>query len=44
MATAILEFYHIEKMARISLHYFNNENEIDRLITALQEIIKEYKK
>ncbi|MEQ4674142.1 aminotransferase class V-fold PLP-dependent enzyme [Providencia vermicola] len=44
MATAILKFYRIEKMARISLHYFNNENEIDRLITALQEIIKEYKK
>ncbi|MBP6121881.1 MULTISPECIES: aminotransferase class V-fold PLP-dependent enzyme [Providencia] len=44
MATAILQFYQIEKMARLSLHYFNQESEIDRLIHGMKNIIKEYQK
>lgn len=43
MATAILKFYQIEKMARLSLHYFNSEQEIDLLINTIKEITKEYK-
>lgn len=41
MATSILRQYHIEKMARISLHYFNTEEEIERLVTCLKTIIQE---
>ncbi|MBP6082253.1 MAG: aminotransferase class V-fold PLP-dependent enzyme [Providencia sp.] len=44
MATAILQFYQIEKMARLSLHYFNQESEIDQLVNCIHEIIMEYKK
>lgn len=42
MASAILAFYQIEKMARISLHYFNREEEIDNLYLCIKKIIKEY--
>lgn len=37
MASAILRTYQIEKMGRISLHYFNQTAEIDRLVTAIAE-------
>lgn len=37
MASAILRTYQIEKMARISLHYFNQTAEIDRLVSAIAE-------
>ncbi|MEX6178809.1 hypothetical protein AB6G03_17990 [Providencia hangzhouensis] len=42
MATAILKFYQIEKMARLSLHYFNSGKEIDLLINSIKKIKKEY--
>lgn len=35
MATPILAAYGIERMARVSLHYFNTTDEIDRLIRAI---------
>ncbi len=41
MATAILQFYNIERMARLSLHYFNTEKEIDLFINAINDITKE---
>lgn len=37
MASAILRNYQIEKMGRISLHYFNQTAEIDRLVSAITE-------
>ncbi|ECT1023268.1 TPA: aminotransferase class V-fold PLP-dependent enzyme [Salmonella enterica] len=37
MASAILRNYQIEKMGRISLHYFNQTAEIDRLVAAITE-------
>lgn len=37
MATPILAAYGIERMARISLHYFNTTDEIDHLITAIED-------
>lgn len=43
MASAILKNYNIEKMARISLHYFNQFSEIDRLIESIMHFIKENK-
>lgn len=41
MASAILKNYQIEKMARISLHYFNQFSEIDRLVDSIAQFIKE---
>lgn len=41
MASAILQRYQIEKMGRISLHYFNQHAEIDRLVAAISRFIKE---
>lgn len=41
MATEILKHYNIERMGRISLHYFNSSEEIDRLVAAISQIIKE---
>ncbi|TNV12498.1 aminotransferase class V-fold PLP-dependent enzyme [Buttiauxella sp. B2] len=37
MASAILRNYQIEKMGRISLHYFNQTSEIDCLVSAITE-------
>lgn len=41
MATEILKHYNIERMGRISLNYFNSSAEIDRLVAAISQIIKE---
>jgi len=41
MASAILKNYQIEKMGRISLHYFNQFSEIDRLALCITQFIKE---
>ncbi|AXR73569.1 aminotransferase class V-fold PLP-dependent enzyme [Auritidibacter sp. NML130574] len=41
MATPILAEYGIERMARISIHYFNTKEEIDRLIKAIINVIGE---
>ncbi|EJE2441031.1 aminotransferase class V-fold PLP-dependent enzyme [Salmonella enterica] len=37
MASTILRNYQTEKMGRISLHYFNQTAEIDRLVSAIAE-------
>lgn len=36
MATPILAAFGVERMARVSLHYFNTTEEIDRLIAAIE--------
>ncbi len=36
MADAIMKRYNITKMARISLHYFNDESEIDRTVNLIR--------
>lgn len=41
MATMILQRYQISKMARMSLHYFNTETEIDKMISCLKQLINE---
>lgn len=38
MASSILSTYNIDSMARISIHYFNSESEIDLLIANIIEI------
>ncbi len=39
MADAIMKRYNIDKMARISLHYFNDESEIDRTVDLIRAMI-----
>lgn len=39
MADAIMKRYNIEKMARISLHYFNAESEIDRAVAIIRKMM-----
>lgn len=41
MAGAILKNYNIEAMARISVHYFNDYAQIDKLIALINEFISE---
>lgn len=38
MAHAIMQLYGIECMARISLHYFNTEQEIDRAVALIRSV------
>ena len=38
MADAIMKRYNITKMARISLHYFNDESEIDRTVGLIRDM------
>ena len=40
MADAIMKRYNITKMARISLHYFNSEEEIDKTVRLIKQMIK----
>ena len=39
MADAIMKRYNIEKMARVSLNYFNSEEEIDRTVSIIRSLI-----
>ncbi len=43
MAESILEFYKIDSMARISLHYFNRKKEIDKTLLLIKKFIKTQK-
>ena len=36
MAAAVLDTFNIKTMGRISLHYFNDEQQLDRLLAAIQ--------
>ncbi|CAI2137430.1 Cysteine desulfurase [Serratia quinivorans] len=38
MAHAIMQLYGIERMARLSLHYFNTEQEIDRAVELIRSV------
>ncbi|GBU08890.1 cysteine desulfurase [Gammaproteobacteria bacterium] len=42
MAHAIMQKYQIERMARISLHYFNTEEEIDKTVDLIKNFILTY--
>ncbi len=39
MASAIMQYYKIERMARMSLHYFNTEAEIDKTVGLIRDFI-----
>ncbi|SAL00174.1 aminotransferase, class V [Caballeronia arationis] len=39
MADAILARYDVSTMARVSLHYFNTRNEIDRVVRIIRETV-----
>lgn len=40
MATSILKAYGIDSMARASLHYFNSQDEIDRMIYVIKSCVE----
>jgi cysteine desulfurase/selenocysteine lyase len=40
MAHPIMRHYRIERMGRISLHYFNTETEIDRMVKLVRDYVK----
>ncbi|MGC7405316.1 aminotransferase class V-fold PLP-dependent enzyme [Pandoraea pneumonica] len=39
MATPILKRFNIERMARLAVHYFNSEQEIDRAVALIRELL-----